>query len=370
MTDREKAGLRGPVKICVEEGQYHTGGYVTTTEFTADGRLLSTRHINPDGSEWVTTQTYDPAGRLAKTTFGKSGEPGEETLQSYDEVGRLLSITHSTKTGDRTEYQYDAQGRKTAIQTFAPETLQRFEDGHVAVHGSFWDAAVRSGIGVPVGGRITTIYNEKDQPTEAQILDAKGQVVTHFVRTYDAGGRISEEKSICGNAARGFADQFANRLVESVPSELRDRVTSEEVDRVSELISKIASALFGDEPIQVMSYTYDTQGRITTTRQRHMGLESSTVSAYNDHGEKAEEQHNFTANPAFQSEARARLEKIGITPPKTPESPQPAHGLPELQVTRFAYQYDSYGNWTQQAISSPSCPDQPPTVLSRKLTYY
>ena len=37
MTDREKVGLRGPVKSCVEE----TGKRLATTEHGLDGRLLS-----------------------------------------------------------------------------------------------------------------------------------------------------------------------------------------------------------------------------------------------------------------------------------------------------------------------------------------
>jgi len=362
MTDREKAGFRGPLRICVEEMDYPAGKHVTTTEFTPDGRLLSTRHSNPDGSEWITAQTYDAAGRLVKTTSGKSGEPAEETLHSYDEAGRLLTITHSLKKGDRTEFHYDGQGHKSSIQYFDPETLRRFKGvkGGVAVCGSQWDAAVSSGIGVPVGGKITTTYNEKDQPTEAQILDGHGQVVTRFVRTYDSDGRISEEKSVCGNVAKMSVDGVVRRL----PPGLKDRVTSDELDTLSKIISKIVSPIFGDDWVQVLSYTYDAQGRITTTRQRHMGLELTTTITYNDHGEKAEERHDLTA---FQSEILARLEKVGITPPKTPESPQPS---PHLPVARFDYQYDSYGNWTERTASDASHPEGPYTVHNRKLTYY
>jgi YD repeat-containing protein len=171
---------------------------------------------------------------LVETNSGRSGKPAEETLHSYDEAVRPLSITHSIKKGDRTEFQYDAQGRKRSIQYFDLKTLQRLKGG-IWVDGSLWDASVSSGIGVPANGKIATIYNEKDQPMEAQILDANGQVVTRFVRTYDADGRTNEEKSICGNVARGAADH----LVESIPPQLRDGVTPEEVDRLKEIISKI-----------------------------------------------------------------------------------------------------------------------------------
>lgn len=76
ISDREKAGLRGPVRTCREETIYPSGEFLTTTEYSLDGKLLTTRTVQSDGSEWVTSQTYGPEGRLAKTVSGKLGEPG------------------------------------------------------------------------------------------------------------------------------------------------------------------------------------------------------------------------------------------------------------------------------------------------------
>lgn len=91
MSDREKAGLRGPVKTCVEEIIYPTGKYVNTTEYSTDGRVLTIRTIQPDGSEWVLTNIYDTNGHLLKTVSGKVGELGAEMRYDYDETGRLLT---------------------------------------------------------------------------------------------------------------------------------------------------------------------------------------------------------------------------------------------------------------------------------------
>jgi hypothetical protein len=52
MTDREKAGLRGPVKTCVEENIYPTGTVLVTSEYTLDGKLLVSRSGYQDDSEW------------------------------------------------------------------------------------------------------------------------------------------------------------------------------------------------------------------------------------------------------------------------------------------------------------------------------
>src|SRR5712664_1497194 len=59
VSDRQKAGLRGPARTCIEEYNLPAGKkYWTTTEYSPDGTLLTTRTRDPDGSEWLTTRTY------------------------------------------------------------------------------------------------------------------------------------------------------------------------------------------------------------------------------------------------------------------------------------------------------------------------
>jgi hypothetical protein len=67
MRDRENAGLRGPVKNCVEEIPHPTGTIFLAYEYAADGRFLALRQTNPDGSVSVTSHEYDADGRLTKS---------------------------------------------------------------------------------------------------------------------------------------------------------------------------------------------------------------------------------------------------------------------------------------------------------------
>ena len=124
MSDREKAGLRGPVHACIEETVYPTGKFSTTHTYDIDGKLLVSRSSNSDGADWVTTRTYDSDGRLTSIVSGKSGAAGLESLYSYDDSGQLLSITNNLRKGDQIDFHYDAMGRKTSVQTFAPESLK------------------------------------------------------------------------------------------------------------------------------------------------------------------------------------------------------------------------------------------------------
>jgi YD repeat-containing protein len=116
MSDRQKAGLRGPVKLYIEEDVLSDGSeLLTANEYNLDGRLLSTRVINPEGSEWVTTEIYSADGRLLKSISGASGEPGAETLLTYDEARRLLAMTSSGGNSGRTMTNKAARPKSRAL---------------------------------------------------------------------------------------------------------------------------------------------------------------------------------------------------------------------------------------------------------------
>src|SRR2546430_3320664 len=103
MTDREEAGLRGSVRICVEETTYPTGKSLTTTEYGPDGRLLTTRASNSDGSECFTTKTYEADGRLVKTSSAKSrSEEHTSELQSQSNLVCRLLLEKKKRTSECT----------------------------------------------------------------------------------------------------------------------------------------------------------------------------------------------------------------------------------------------------------------------------
>ena len=182
MSDREKAGLHGPVRTCVVETiSPDRKPDLTTTEYDPDGRLLTLRITNSDGTGWGTEKTYDVDGRLTRTISGNSPEPGVESVYTYDGAGRLVSITNSPHEGDRIDFHFDEQGHKTATQRFGSRTFERARTTAYAV--SVWEAA-DSGGGVPVGGSIVSIYDGHDEPAEARVLDSAGQTVTRFIRIF------------------------------------------------------------------------------------------------------------------------------------------------------------------------------------------
>jgi hypothetical protein len=355
MSDREKAGLHGPVSTCVDETIDSRGGKSATfTEYRPDGRLLTSRTTHPDGSQWISTQVYDENDRLAKIISGQVGGPVNESLYTYDESGRPLTVTNYPQKGGRMDFHYDEHGRKTGIQGFDPETLRRVANASFA--GSRRDAAMSAGVGVPVGGKIVTTYGENDQPMELQIRDDGEQVVSRMVSTYDANGLLIAEKPVEENPIRLMFDD-----------EQRSQLSPEQLEQMNQQLGVLMA---GKEQAGT-SYEYDAQGRITKLRSRNAFVEETTTTLYNSQGDKVEERTTYADNSVLPVGVPHSIGENGVLVPSRPvaEVPESAFVLPE-QAFHYAYQYDSYGNWVEQRVTLGPSSSEPVRVQHRKLTYY
>jgi YD repeat-containing protein len=353
MSDREQRGLRGPVKSCTEEST-HAGmtdadgknypeiHWEYTTEYDVDGRILSTRRRNSDGSQWVTSYAYDASGRLLKVTSGVEGKALTQKTYSYDQQGRLQNISDDARGDSPVSFHYDERGRKTKIE------ISRSADyrPNTAVAGSPFELADRAP-NLPGGGSATTIYDEHDQATEVQIRDANGELVNRALRIYDAQGHIIEEKQILDNPET------------MIPSEARARMLAESglsADQLQqELRTQLTKLMVGQSGPYSVSYRYDTQGRVNHTNRRIFNNEVEIGTTYNEHGDTESEITRST---------RLDVE----TDPTTP-----APSLPSYSEVGYSYQYDQRENWTEKAVSYRSSPGgtfQSSTVIKRTLAYY
>jgi len=346
MTDRDKAELRGPVKTVLNEqtfsgadGQQFLNS--TTTEYAPDGRILQQRIGNSDGSVWSTSYIYYADGRLLRTVSGKVGSAGDsQTTYLYDDARRRVGA----ESGDNVtmSYKYDERGRKSAIERYDSQPLPP----NVA-YATHWEGTDLGFAPYP-GGTLTTSYNEQGVATGAELQNADGTVVGHIVRKFDTEGRVISE------------EQAADAPQVNLPEELRSKLNPEQMKSVGAMIAGLQNS--------VISYSYDAQGRVTE-RHRSGGVfdERVTVTTYNDHGDKASERETTVmrsdTGPWNLTEAGA------FVPAGKPNPPNP----PVSSETQYTYQYDQYGNWTEQTIVSRSPPDEafrPGTVIRRKLTYY
>lgn len=344
-SDSARFGLRGPVKSCLEENVLPDGrAYSTYQEFSPEGKVLRYRFRNADGSEWVTTNTYDADGRLIKILSDKPGEPQAQTLYAYDDAGRLVSI-RSSDSKNRTEYRYDEQGRKTEIRTFEPKKSP--EGGSVGFSGSAWDAAM-SGFEVPDGGRVVTVYDANDRPRELQIRDAEDHLVSRVVRTYNAAGLVVKEQPIAED-----------------PASVLDKFPANERSQLNDAQAQTLMLLMRGQSESATLYAYDAQGRVTTESQTGGLFQTAKMTAYNDNGDIAEQRTTIIS--AMGMGTQYSIGENGALIPDKPTGPEANVSLDS--DVHYTYQYDQYGNWTQQTTTDAKHA-APASVRRRTLTYY
>jgi hypothetical protein len=354
MTEREQAGLRGPVKTCIQEttilsdpaNNIPERKFSTTTDYDLSGRVLSVRNSNPDGSEWVSTRTYDASGRLQKVSSGNTNSKPAEHIYAYDESGKLLRISYSDSESTDTNFRYDEQGRKSKVENL-PALPQASGLGASTGYSYMWEGS-DSGFRVPDGGTITTLYNDRDQPIEAQIRNAQEQLVSRIVRRYDEKGRIKDDKQIIENPEL------------SVPPELKSQMNAEQL--------KSIGAFLAEALVPSTSYSYDAHNRVSEKRSGISSVDEQITSlSYNEHGDVAEERATTSFHPEL-SKKFSLDENGGMN--ATDNQPVPP---PMQSESRHDYQYDSHGNWTEQVVLWRHSPEEPfkvSTINKRTITYY
>lgn len=348
MSERDRDGLRGAVRSCTEESTYPDSEGRTqqvrgksVTEYDAEGRVTARHYINPDGSEWTTHDTFDASGRLLKSASGVEGQAITETIYSYDQQGRLQSIGRGDRPENPTTLSYDEHGRKTKVE------ISRAADyrPNVASGGSPFEA-LDTAPNLPGGASATTIYDELDRAVRVEVRDAEGTTVNRAERTYDAQGRVIEEKQILDSPETMIPAEARAKMAEQSglsPDQLRE-----------ELRAKLTELMAGHSGPYTVSYSYDDKGRPSVTRRRVFDREEEIETTYNDHGDVASEV----------TRSKPRAEEGGSSPPA---------GMPPYSEVRHSYKYDDRENWIEKTTSYRSSPDgtfQASSTVERTLTYY
>lgn len=341
ISDRARYGLRGGVKSCTEESLFlNEVRFEHTTEYNSDGRVVLSRSRNTDGSFWVTRYEYGASGQLLKITSG-TGQAATETHYSYDHQGRLQKIMTDGRGETPVSFRYGESGQKTKIEVSRAEDYRP----NIATAGSPFEAADRAP-NLPGGGSATTIYDEHDRPMEVQVRDASGELVSHALRSYDAEGRVTEEKQVLDNLVSTFPPDVKAKILEESglsPDRLRQ-----------ELGAQLTSLMAGKAETYSVSYRYDSSGHLIHTSRRILNEEDEVETIYNDQGDVA-------------SEITRRVQLAGAD-----ESAIAASSARYSEVQN-SYEYDQHGNWTVKTVSYRSSCDaefQSSCVIKRSLTYY
>jgi YD repeat-containing protein len=333
MTERERWGLRGPVRTCRLERTWSSGRVgdahhdSAILEFRPDGTLVSHWHQNHDGSTWKTTHEYDDLGRLVRVRSDDGASEERVQTYEYDGEGRLSHVVEHEHDGrgrisESCEY---AGGRKQ--KTYCIDVTSQLPNTHYAwgIDGS--DTAVAA----PNAATIVTVYNERDQPLQAMLLDAAGLLLVRAEFVYDGAGQLVEERVM--------------RTVDALPPDIRAQMNPAELEAVRRIMGSPS------EPARIL-HRYDERGRRVETRSCLFGLigEHRTTMVYNDVGDPAEEV----------TEDEHREVDVGDSGELTERQDSTTRHRSEA---RFDYEYDGRGNWVKKAVEGSS-------IERRTLVYY
>ena len=246
-------------------------------------------------------------------------------LHAYDQAGRRTGSVHVAADGTRRDaeiYGYDGAGRKTKT-LFLPDP------------GTLDPGMLVVGYG---------IGDDSDDTDEAFFHDANQRLIHRVVRSRDQAGRVLSLVVHFGGETP-FPD---------FPGEL-GKVPPEEHARMATLLAQV----FADRTFARTDYTYDEKGRLMERTMRMGGLsEHRTTSRYNDHDDPTDE--------ISEDHSRgASMDSDGVVHTSDERS--------EAQHTRFDYQYDDHGNWTERIVWSrieERAEFLRSNVIRRTITYY
>ena len=299
-SDREKAELSGPVETVVDDW--------STTVFDRGGKIL----------EWRGNTFHGPT----KRTY------------SYDQNGRLTGVTGSS--GDWVdEFRYDDQGRMTQIRHIPAQPEGRSAATGI---GILFEVA-SEGDSLNDGGTVETSYNERGEPVERRIADDEGTLLSRILYSYDASGRLAEERLVTENFS--FPKAARKQLLEQVPSEHRAAVFAQ----LQTKMKSVGQSVFGNAE---RSYVYDRQGHLTERHMRMGTFREDLLWVFSPRGEIIEMSRRTSGG--FPME-------LGVQQ--------------EMQwECSYSYEYDENGNWIRQTENWEVAGNITTSTRARQLTYY
>ena len=312
LSDRERAGLRGPVKTCSD---LIGTGIGTNTDYSPDGRLLG----------------YRAVGAFPGLALLSMSDSVDVTTEIYDKQSNKTKVCR-VPLGVTDEFQYDEQGRKTRVRKVSPSSILR---GGWAMFEITFEVAEAGGM-LSGGGTVTTRYNENDQPIESLVRNSGGELMMKINHNYTNGRLISETLVI-------VRDFEAMRQMEERLSENDNEEAQAALGQLQGLRTFLLS-----HPVE-RSYTYDADDRVIRRLTQAGNSKEDESKTYN-FKEDESKTYNAQGDEDWTLKIRSGSDD-------------------EREEFRYLYQYDSHGNWTERTTINTDQPSDPNTQR-RTLSYY
>jgi hypothetical protein len=311
LSDRERAGLRGPVKTCSD---LIGTGIGIDTDYSPDGRLL---------------------GYRARGAFPEIGMSDivDVTTEFNDKQSNKTKVCR-VSIGVTDEFQYDEQGRKTRVRKVSSSSIL---SGYGAMLGSMTFESAEAGGTLSGGGTVTTRYNENDQPIESLVRNSGGELLMKINHNYTNGRLISETLVI-------VRDIEAMRQMQE---RLSEEINNEEARAALGQLQGLRTFMLS-HPVE-RSYTYDADDRVIRRLTQAGNSKEDESKTYN-FKEDESKTYNAQGDEDWTLKIRSGSDD-------------------EREEFRYLYQYDSHGNWTERTKIKTDQPGDPNTQR-RTLSYY
>ena len=234
----------------------HTNARGQVRQFFYDALGRITGCTSPEGT---VSYTYDANGNVLTVT-----DSNGTITRTYDELNRVSSYTDTY--GKVIRYEYDAVGNlsrliypdNTAVSYAydANRNLIRVTDWANRVTAYTYDVNNRvTGVTKPDGSVTTTAYDNKQRITSTVERTASGAVISGFEYTYDALGRIVEEKVLSNSTKLCYTYDSLNRVTGKSVKKLSDGSVVSSQSFSYDAAGNITEATDGD-------YRYDSNNRL------------------------------------------------------------------------------------------------------------
>jgi hypothetical protein len=311
-SDLQRWDLRGPVRACQIR---RTRNFVVDLEFREDGTLIRSNNRDPNGTAWSTVYEYD-GNRLLSVRTENGGELSILRIHTYDATGRLARVLVRRSDGsDRLEesYEFDSDGRKnkTVYVDCAHQRSGVLRSWRVEGSDALYS--------VSGAARLTTVYNEREQPIRLHFYDDAGIVLSRVEFNYDADANLIEEAQMNSS--------------ELIPPEAFAQMNAAQIETVR-------AVLGASDGFVRRTHQYDANGRRVETRLQ-MGLLGAQVDtmAYNEYGDQIE--------GATEHQTREYgVDDNGIL------TDAPTEESMHRSEVRFRYDYDANRNWILKKTES------------------
>jgi hypothetical protein len=280
---------------------------------------------------------------MEKALWGDDG-PRSRVVYSYDARGRLAAAEAIAPDGARSKAEtsrYDEAGRKTKVAFLSQET----RDIPTSFTTAYGVEGTEHSYGAPGAVTITVTYDDRELPAEASFHDATGGLVRRIVFSRDHEGRMLSEVVYFGG--------------ESPIPELQARANEVPAKERANMAAVLKMA-FEDRVFCRTHYVYDTKGRLEE-RTLYMGAlsEERSTFQYRDYDDPV-------AETSSSRNRRVAVDDNGVVSLIEEQSRVPQH-------TRYDYQYDSHGNWTERVVSyriDSAAEFQRSNIERRTIEYY